>query len=164
MIVRLQRAFPNHLAYFCLRGNWHRRSDLPNIPHCSRGTTRLIQLLLFSRPDSFASPWTVAHHAPLSMGFPREEYWSGLPFRSPADLPNRAIEPTSPALSGGFFTNKPPGKPQPDTELITDILPITSSCTVTPRTATLAAIAITHTSLLLLILPLFYCYYESIKK
>ena len=45
------------------------------------------------------------------MGFSRQEYWSGLPFSSPGDLPNLAIEPTSPALAGGFFTTEPPGKP-----------------------------------------------------
>ena len=53
------------------------------------------------------------HKAPLSMGFLRQEYWSGLPFPSPEDLPNPGIEPaslTSPALAGGFFTTEPPGK------------------------------------------------------
>ena len=66
--------------------------------------------------DSFVTPWTVACHSPLSMGFPRQEYWSGLPFPSPGDLPNPGIEPTSPAspaLAGGFFTAEPPGKPEP---------------------------------------------------
>ena len=47
--------------------------------------------------DSFVTPWTVAHQAPLSMGFPRQEYWNGLPFLSPGDLPNPGIEPASPA-------------------------------------------------------------------
>ena len=56
-------------------------------------------------------PWTVAHQAPLSTGFSRQEYWSGLPFASPEDLPNPGIETTSPALAGGFFTSEPPGKP-----------------------------------------------------
>ena len=51
-----------------------------------------------------AAPWTVAHQAPLSMGFPRQEYWSGMPFPSPGDLLNPGIKPTSPALAGGFFT------------------------------------------------------------
>ena len=60
---------------------------------------------------SFATPWTVAHQAPLSMGFPSQEYWSGLPFHSPGDLPDPGIEPTSPALAGGYFTSEPPGKP-----------------------------------------------------
>ena len=49
--------------------------------------------------------------APLSMGFPRQEYWSGLPFPCPRDLPNPGVEPESPALTGGFFTAEPP-KPQ----------------------------------------------------
>ena len=54
----------------------------------------------------FVAPWTVTHQAPLSMGFPRQEYWSGLPFPSPGNLPDPGIESTSlapPALAGGFF-------------------------------------------------------------
>ena len=47
----------------------------------------------------------------LSMEFPKQEYWSGLPFPSPGDLPDPGIEPVSPALAGGFFTTEPPGKP-----------------------------------------------------
>ena len=46
--------------------------------------------------DSFEIPWTVARQAPLSMGFPRQEYWNRLPFPSPGDLPDPGIEPTSP--------------------------------------------------------------------
>ena len=59
-----------------------------------------------------AAPWTVAHQAPLFMGFPRQEYWNGLPFPSPGGLPEPGIEPASsvsPALSGRFFINVPPG-------------------------------------------------------
>ena len=52
----------------------------------------------FSRVWLFATPWTTADQAPLSMGFSRQEYWSGLPFPSPGDLPNPGIEPRSPAL------------------------------------------------------------------
>ena len=52
------------------------------------------------------TPWTVAHQAPLSRGFSRQEYWSGLPFPSPGDLPNTGIEPTPPTLAGGFFTTE----------------------------------------------------------
>ena len=63
-----------------------------------------------SRIRLFATPWTVAQHAPLSMGFPRQAYWSGLPFPPPADLPNPGIEPASPALVGRFFNTEPPGK------------------------------------------------------
>ena len=54
-------------------------------------------------PTLFATPWTVAHQAPLSMGFPGHEYWSGLPSPSPGDLSNPGIKPGSPALAGGFF-------------------------------------------------------------
>ena len=55
--------------------------------------------------------WTVTHQAPLSMRFPRPEYWSGLPFPSPGDLSNPEIELRSPALAGIFFTTEPPGSP-----------------------------------------------------
>ena len=71
-------------------------------------------LLLFSCwvvSDSFATPWTVAHQSPLSMRFPRQDYWSGLSFPWPGHLPNRGIKPASPALGGTFFKNQePPGK------------------------------------------------------
>ena len=62
---------------------------------------------LLSRVWLFATPWTVVRQPSLSMGFSRQEYWSGLPFPSPGDLPNPGIEPTylrSPALADGFFT------------------------------------------------------------
>ena len=59
----------------------------------------------------FATPWTVARQAPLSMGFSRQEYWSGLPFPSPGDLPDPGIEPGSPALRADALTSEPPGKP-----------------------------------------------------
>ena len=63
-------------------------------------------MLLFScsvTPDSFATPLTVDHQAPLSTGFPRQKYWSGLPFPFPEDLPNLGIESTSPSLQEDFF-------------------------------------------------------------
>ena len=56
-------------------------------------------------------PWTVAHQAPLSMGFSRQEYWSGLPFPSPGDLPDPGMEPRSPTLQADALTSAPPGKP-----------------------------------------------------
>ena len=62
----------------------------------------------------FAIPCTVALQAPLSMGFPRQEYWSGLPFPSPGDLLDPGIEPESPVLASVFFTTEPPGKPHED--------------------------------------------------
>ena len=61
--------------------------------------------------NSFATLWTVAGQAPLSMGFPRQEYWSELLFLSSGDLPDPGTEPMSPAFRGGFFTAEPPGKP-----------------------------------------------------
>ena len=57
------------------------------------------------------TPWTVALQAPLCMGFSREEYWNGLPFPSPGDLPNPGIEPGSPALQADSLPAEPPGKP-----------------------------------------------------
>ena len=59
----------------------------------------------------FATLWTVACQAALSMEFSRQEYWSGLSFPTPGDFPDSGIEPAFPALAGGFFTTKPPGKP-----------------------------------------------------
>ena len=58
-------------------------------------------MLLFNSlvvSDSFVTPWTVAHQAPLLMGFSRQEYWSRLPFPSPGDLPNPGTEPATPTL------------------------------------------------------------------
>ena len=65
---------------------------------------------LLSRVQLFVTPWTVAHQDPLSMGFSRQEYWSGLPFPSPGYLPDSGIEPGSPALWTGALPSKPPGK------------------------------------------------------
>jgi len=59
---------------------------------------------------TLATSWTVAHQAPLSMGFSRQEYWSVLPLPSPGNLPDLEIKPTSPALTGRFFTTEAPGK------------------------------------------------------
>ena len=66
-----------------------------------------------SRVRLFATPWTVAHPAPPSMGFSRQEYWSGLPFPSPGDLPDPGIEPTFPASEGRCLTPGPRGKCSP---------------------------------------------------
>ena len=60
--------------------------------------------------DSFLTPQTVAHQAPSGLGI-SQEYWSGLPFPFPGDLPDPGIEPTSPILAGGFYTTGPPGTP-----------------------------------------------------
>ena len=66
---------------------------------------------LLSRVQLFATPWTAAHQASLSMEFSRQEHGSGLLFPSLGELPNPGIKPTSPALASGFFTTEPPGKP-----------------------------------------------------
>ena len=68
---------------------------------------------MLSHVQLLATPWTVACQAPLSMGFLRQEYWNGLPFLTPGDLPSSGIEPASfvsPALTGRFFTTAPPVK------------------------------------------------------
>ena len=61
--------------------------------------------------NSFVNSWTTACQAPLSIEFPKQEYWNGLPFPSPGDLPYPGIKPASPALAGRFFTTEPSGKP-----------------------------------------------------
>ena len=61
------------------------------------------------------TPWIIAHQAPLSMGFPRQEYWSGLPFPSPGDLLDPGIEPASPALQADSFIAELARKPIPST-------------------------------------------------
>ena len=77
-----------------------------NVLCCLVAKSRLILLQV---------PWTVASQAPLSMAFPRQEYWSGLLFPFPGDLPDPGTEPRSvpslDALAGRFFTTEPPGKP-----------------------------------------------------
>ena len=80
-----------------------------------------------SRVRLFETPWTVACQAPLSMKFSRQEYWNGLPFPPPGDLPDWGIEPVSPAastLTGRFFTTAPPGKPI----IYVQFSPVTQSC------------------------------------
>ena len=59
----------------------------------------------------FATPWTIAYQTPPSMGFSRQEYWSGLPFPPPGDLPNPGIEPRSLALKADAVTSEPQGSP-----------------------------------------------------
>ena len=60
---------------------------------------------------SFVIPWTIARQAPLSTGFPRQEYWSRLQLPPPGDVPGPEIQPASPALAGRFFTSEPPESP-----------------------------------------------------
>ena len=73
-------------------------------------------MCLLSCVQVFESPWTVARQALLSMGFPRQEHWNGLPFPPPGNLPDPGIEPKSPTLAGGFFNPAPLGKPEMEKE------------------------------------------------
>ena len=74
-----------------------------------------MHVFVLSPVQLFVTPWTAAHQALVSMEFSKQEYWSGLPFPPPGDLPNPGIEPVSlasAALAGRFFTTEPPGKPK----------------------------------------------------
>ena len=68
-----------------------------------------VKMKSLSRVRLFATPWTAASQAPLYMGFSRQQYWSGLPFPSPADLPDPGTEPGSPALEADALPFEPPG-------------------------------------------------------
>ena len=70
----------------------------------------LVNVRSLSHVRLFATPWTIAYQAPPSMGFSRQEYWSGWPFPSPGDLPNPEIEPGSPALEADALPFEPPRK------------------------------------------------------
>ena len=90
--------------------------DSNSIMASNKNTGQLYCLSLFCclAPKFYLTlenPWTIAHKPPLSVGFPRQEYWSGLPFPSPEDLPDLEIELLSPTLTGGFFTTESQGKP-----------------------------------------------------
>ena len=74
--------------------------------------TQKVKVKSLSRVRLFTTPGTVAHQAPTSMGFSRQEYWSVLPFHSPGHLPDPGIEPRSPALQKDALTSEPPGKPK----------------------------------------------------
>ena len=68
-----------------------------------------VKVKSLSHVQLFATPWTVAYQPPLSMGFSRQEYCSGLPIPSPGDLPNPGIKPRSPALWADALLSEPPG-------------------------------------------------------
>ena len=89
-----------------LSASWH--ESISHImfwwPHYAQDSVFVV--LSLSHVPLFVTPWTVAHQAPLSVGFFKQEYWNGLSFPSPGDLPNPGIKPTSLALSSGFFTTE----------------------------------------------------------
>ena len=78
---------------------------------CPEIHSQAVKVKSLSRVRLFVTPWTVAYQAPPSMGFSRQEYWSGVPFPSPGDLPDPGIEPRSPTLQANALTSDPPGKP-----------------------------------------------------
>ena len=92
------------------------------------------QLPLLSRFRLFATPWTVAHQAPLSMGFSRQEYWSGLPCPFPGVLPNPGSKPRSPTLQADSLLSEPPGKPSIHGVVSKDGQ-VTNSISLTSRTS-----------------------------
>ena len=71
-----------------------------------------MKVKLLNHVRLFVTPWTVAYQALLSMGFSRQEYWSGLPFPSPGDLPDPGIEPRSPTLQADALPSEAPGRPR----------------------------------------------------
>ena len=78
-------------------------------------------LSCFSCLQLFETQWTVACQAPLSMGFPRQEYWSGLPFPPSGDLPDPGIEHVFPALADRFFITEPPGEASSAKQISTNV-------------------------------------------
>ena len=91
----------SNLFYFCPNLYYY-------LPSANFG---LVWVKSFSRVRLFVTPWTVAHQAPQSMEFSRQEYWSELPFPPPGDLANPGIKPGSPALQADALPSEPPGKP-----------------------------------------------------
>ena len=98
--------FPVFLAPFRPHFSWLNPSYVVSGPWKWK-----VKVKLLGRVWLFVTPWTVAHQAPLSMGFSRQGYWSGLPFPSPGDLPSPGIEPRSPALKADTLTSELPEKP-----------------------------------------------------
>ena len=80
-----------------------------------------VKVKSLNRVGLFVIPWTVACQAPPSMGFSRQEYWSGLPFPSPGDLPDPGIEPRCPAFQADASTSKPPGKSERERQVSHDV-------------------------------------------
>ena len=92
---------------------WSTHSKGLQVPVCLNITPQLKSVCeSLSRVRLFETSWTVARQAPLSMEFSRAEYWNGLPFPSPGDLPDPGIKPRSPALQADYLPSEPPGKPQ----------------------------------------------------
>ena len=114
-VIRLSRQVPLNIIHVCIfpggsdgKASACNARELGSIPGSGRppgeGNDNSLQ---DSSTLAWKTPWTIAHQAPQSMEFFRQEYWSGLPFPSSGDLLDPGMEPTSPALAGGFLTTKP---------------------------------------------------------
>ena len=99
-------------------GSWRRQGNRSS-SRSSRKEQERTKVKSFSRVRLFATPWTVAYQAPPAMEFSKQEYWSGLPFPSPEDLPNPEIKPGSPALQAEALLSEPTGKPEKNRALPT---------------------------------------------
>ena len=99
----------------------------------SRKSVKFSEVKLLSHVRLFVIQWTVAHQAPPSMGFSRQEYWSGLPFPSPGDLPNPGIKPRSSTLQADTLPSEPPGKPGFLLCLLIKMILLLASRTFKPR-------------------------------
>ena len=98
----------NYYPYFKGERDTEELNDLLMITELASDRSEVKWL---SHVQLFATPWTVAYKAPQSMEFSRQEYWSGLPFPSPGDLPDSGIKARSPALQADALPSEPPGKP-----------------------------------------------------
>ena len=91
---------------------YHTRKNTEDFCRCFGGVIQCCRCWVTKSCLTLWDPMDCSRSGCLSMGFPRQEYWSGAPFPSPGDFPGSEIEPTSPALAGGFFVTEPPGKPE----------------------------------------------------
>ena len=110
----VQRIFPIQGSNLCLL-HWQADSFSTEPPRKPQRMECACVLSCFSCVQLFVTQWTIAHQAPLSLGFSRQEYWSGLPCPPPGDLPNQEIKPaplTFPALAGRFLTTSATWEPQ----------------------------------------------------
>ena len=124
----LDYELPVFLFFFLLRwdqklGGLEAGVFLPLGQLRSDNTPGLMCVSCFSPVRLFATLWTIVLQAPLSIGFSRQEYWSGLPFPSPGDLSNPGINPGSPALQVDSLLSEPPGKPTPEFRPLLTSLP-----------------------------------------
>ena len=97
------------LLKICLLEAWKKKAETFTYQVILTRNAEAVKVKSLSRVRLFANPWTVAYQAPPSMGFSRQECWSGLPFPSPGDLPDPGIKPGSPALRADALPSEPLG-------------------------------------------------------